>query len=143
MSVAFFSDGVSYKLQNPESTSRWLENIVRSEGKRMGSVNVIFCTDPNLRRLNKKYLDHNFFTDILTFDGSEKPALVEGEVFISVRRVRENSRKYKTPFEQEIHRVIAHGILHLVGYNDKSDTEKALMREKEDAYLSLRRGRST
>ena len=101
-------------------------------------MSYIFCSDKDLVRLNNQYLKHKALTDILTFDYSTDPKSIHGEIYISVQRVKENAGRFKESFDEELHRVIIHGVLHLVGYNDKSPTDKALMREKEEAYLSLR-----
>lgn len=105
----------------------------------MGQINVIFCSDQYLLQLNKGYLKHDYFTDILTFDLSEGAGPLEGDLFISIPRIRENAKLLKVDFSQELHRVIVHGVLHLMGYSDKKSADKARMREKEDAYLSLRK----
>lgn len=104
----------------------------------MTSVNYIFCSDDYLREINIQYLKHKTYTDIVTFNYGTTDQ-IEGDIFISVDRVKENAQKFNTELETELHRVIIHGVLHLIGYSDKSKTEKALMREKEDTYLSLRK----
>lgn len=103
----------------------------------MYALSYIFCSDKYLQEINNQYLKHRTFTDIITFNyGAEEG--IEGDIFISINRVKENANKFKSDFDTELHRVIIHGVLHLIGYNDKTKTEKALMREKEDTYLSLR-----
>jgi len=101
-------------------------------------LNCVFCSDKYLVKLNNQYLKHNTLTDILTFDYSTDPESIHGEIYISIQRVKENAARFNESFDEELHRVIIHGVLHLTGYNDKSTTDKALMREKEEAYLSLR-----
>ncbi len=108
------------------------------EGGSIAAVNFIFCTDAHLLKLNTQYLHHNTLTDIVTFQHSAPGEPLEGDVFISVPRVKQNARAYKVEFDDELSRVIIHGVLHLLGYKDKSASQKAKMRQKEDAYLSLR-----
>jgi rRNA maturation RNase YbeY len=110
---------------------------MRSEHKDIDFVNVIFCSDSFLLDLNKHYLNHDTYTDILTFDYSDASTNVSGDIFISIDRVKENAKQFKTTFLQELHRVIIHGFLHLAGYKDKTRPEQQLMRSKEDIYLSL------
>lgn len=138
-SVHFFNEGIRFKVPHPRKTSTWIKNAVISERRIAGDLNFIFCSDEFLRTVNVTYLEHDFYTDIITFDNSEDGTTLSGDIFISVERVRENADGLELPFEEELHRVIIHGILHLVGYTDKTPNKKALMRKKEDAYLSLRR----
>jgi probable rRNA maturation factor len=135
-SISFFSQKILFKLSHPVITANWLTRISRKENRPIKSLTYVFCSDAYLQALNKKYLHHNSYTDILTFDYSEKTDL-EGEIFISIPRVRENARKYGEPFERELKRVMAHGLLHLLGFNDKNRADKAQMRRKEEACLSL------
>ena len=135
-SISFFSEKIPFKLSSPLKTSNWLKGICVREKYSLRVVNYIFCSDDYLRELNKRYLNHTTYTDILSFDFSEDD-LIQGEIYISIQRVRENARKYKQPFELELKRVIVHGFLHLLGYKDKSSTQKAQMRRKEEACLSL------
>ena len=104
----------------------------------MGEINYIFCSDPYLLEINKQYLGHDYFTDILTFDYSQKP-VVSGDLFISIDTVRENAEYYGATFEEELHRVIVHGLLHLIGYDDHTPEEQKTMREKENYYLDIRK----
>ena len=138
MAIHFFAEGVDFQLPKPRVTTNWVKNAIKKERKTLGSLSFIFCSDTYLLRLNTEYLNHDTLTDILTFPATEDPKLIEGEIYISVDRVRENALKFKTTFDEELHRVIIHGTLHLVGYDDKSVSDKAKMREKEEAYLSLR-----
>ena len=138
MAIHFFAEGVDFELPKPRVTTTWVKNAIKKERKNLGSLSFIFCSDTYLLRLNTQYLKHNTLTDILTFPSTEDPKLIEGEIYISINRVRENALKFKTTFDEELHRVIIHGTLHLVGYDDKSVSDKAKMREKEEAYLSLR-----
>jgi len=138
MSVRFFSEGIDFKLPHPRKTSLWIKSVVKKERKTLNSINYIFCTDLYLLQINQQYLNHNTLTDIVTFDYSQKSSL-NGEIYISIDRVKENSGIFSRPFDEELHRVIIHGVLHLAGYKDKSKTEKALMGKKEEACLSLRK----
>jgi rRNA maturation RNase YbeY len=135
--VRFFSEGLKFSIPGPKKKAAWLSLVIGHEGKSLSCLNVIFCTDAHLSRLNKKYLNHSTLTDILTFQYSAPLEPIEGDLFISIPRVKENARKFNVPFEQELSRVMVHGVLHLLGYSDKSAAEKTKMRLKEDAYLSL------
>lgn len=112
------------------------ELISRETGKKVGAINIIFCSDSYLLEINQKYLQHDTFTDIVTFDYCDDK-FIAGDIYISLDRVEENAIKYKESFEREFHRVIFHGILHLLGYGDKSKEEEKEMRAKEDFYLNL------
>jgi len=136
-SVRFFSEEIPFKLQHPRKTVSWIKDTIRREKKEPGELNFIFCSDEYLRSINSQYLKHDTFTDIVTFDNSEVAGVIEGDVFISIERVKENAITFKSTFLQELNRVIIHGILHLMGYADKTTKDKATMRRKEDAYLSL------
>jgi probable rRNA maturation factor len=136
--ILFFSEGISFKLKNPRKTKSWIKSAIEREHKSLSALNYIFCSDKYLHQINLEYLDHDTLTDIVTFDNSEDDSMIEGDIFISVERVKENSLKFKKTFDDELHRVIIHGALHLIGYSDKSAVAKKQMRKKEDAYLSLR-----
>ncbi|MEJ1236830.1 rRNA maturation RNase YbeY [Chryseolinea sp. T2] len=136
-SIQFFNKGTTFKLPSPRKTSNWIHKIAQTEGYGIGELNYIFCSDKFLLGINQQYLDHDTFTDIITFDLSEGD-FIEGEIYISIPRVRENSRIQKVSFHDELDRVIIHGLLHLLGYSDKGPRKKALMRKKEDACLALR-----
>ena len=138
MNVHFFAEGTDFKLPHPRKTSNWINTVAREEKKSIISINYIFCTDSYLLQMNQGYLNHDTLTDIITFDYSEKSNL-EGEVYISIERVKENSEIFNRPFDEELHRVIIHGLLHLMGFGDKSAVEKTRMRKKEEACLSLRK----
>jgi probable rRNA maturation factor len=137
--IDFFSEGINqFKVPKPIRTRRWIRSVIRKEKRTLSHLNFIFCSDEYLLSINQQYLRHNTFTDIITFDNSEEPRTIEGDIFISVERVRENADTRQIAFEDELNRVMVHGVLHLIGYKDKSNDDKALMRKKEDAYLSLR-----
>ena len=135
--INYFSEKIRFKLANSKRTTSWIKSVIKKEGAKINSLNYIFCSDDYLREVNIQYLNHKTFTDIITFNYNPTEREIEGEIYISVDRVRENAETFKTDFKIELHRVIIHGVLHLLGFNDKTKTEKSLMREKEDTYLSL------
>lgn len=114
----------------------WLSNVCVSENKVCGPISIIFCSDDYLLEVNKEYLDHDYYTDIITFDYTINNE-VSGDLFISIDRVKENSTTFDVTFQKELYRVLVHGVLHLCGYGDKSVSEEKIMRSKEDFYLSL------
>ena len=152
MPIHFHSQNISFTLKNKKSACRskasasagrelkvWLSKTVSSEKKSLGNLNFVFCSDNYLLQLNQTYLQHNTYTDIITFDYSDKkisPSIISGDIFISIERVKENAEKFQVPFLKELHRVMIHGVLHLMGYKDKTKKDKMLMREKEDFYLA-------
>jgi len=137
-SFHFFYEDVDFHFTAIRNTKSWLRKVIKAENKKLGELNYIFCSDPFLADVNLQYLNHTTLTDIITFDTSEDVQLIEGEIYISVERVKENAQKYKVTFDRELHRVMVHGVLHLLGYSDKTSQQKKIMRKKEDAYLSLR-----
>lgn len=129
-----FNYELDFKLTNEECTSEWIKSVINAEEYEPGEINYIFCDDAYLLKLNIKFLNHNTLTDIISFDynvGKE----IHGDIFISVDRVKENASKYNVPFQEELNRVIVHGVLHFCGYNDKSIDESKLMRDKENYYI--------
>ncbi|HEX8059962.1 MAG TPA: rRNA maturation RNase YbeY [Cyclobacteriaceae bacterium] len=138
MAIQFSSHRTRFKLPYPKKTSAWIEKVVKAENARIGSLSYVFCTDKYLLGINQQYLNHDTLTDIITFDYTEKGSkALDGEIFISVQRVRENAHKLGIDFSLELHRVIVHGVLHLVGYKDKSVVEEKEMRRREDKYLKV------
>ena len=135
--IRYFQEDIRFELKQKRLNNSWLKMVAGSEVRRLGAVNIIFCSDPYILNINLQYLSHDYFTDIITFDYSQKP-VVSGDLFISVDSVRENSVFYGTEFNEELHRVIVHGILHLIGYDDHTDKDTAVMRSKENYYLALR-----
>ena len=135
--LKFFSEEIDFKLPFPQKTSNWIKTICKSDGYDIGDLSYIFCSDDYLLEINKQYLDHDYYTDIITFDNSEEDGKVEADIYVSVDRVRENAAEFGSDFETEMHRVLIHGLLHLIGYNDTSDELKAQMRAKEDECLLL------
>jgi len=134
--IQFFLDNVDFSLRNTEVLTDWLIQLARNEGKNIDEVNVILVSDDRLLEINREFLKHDYYTDIITFQNEGKE--LSGEIYISVDRVKENSKTNDIVADEEFHRVLAHGFLHMLGYKDKSDEEKMIMRSKEDFYLNLR-----
>lgn len=132
-----FNYEIDFNLDNPDFTSKWISKVIQNEKFTEGEINYIFCSDDYLLKKNIKYLKHNTLTDIISFDYS-MGHVISGDIFISIDRVNDNANDFKTTFDEELHRVIIHGVLHFIGYKDKTSDEKKLMREKEDHYLSKR-----
>ena len=135
--VSYFFEETDFKFKNRRLNNAWLKTVAGSEIKKLGDINIIFCSDNYILDVNQRYLQHDYFTDIITFDYCEGDVL-SGDLFISVDSVRENSVFYGTDFENELNRVIVHGLLHLIGYDDHSDEDIRTMREKENYYLEIR-----
>lgn len=135
--VSYFSEDIDFVFKGRTLNNKWLKLVAESEIRRLGDIAIIFCSDNYILDVNLKYLHHDYFTDIITFDYCEGDKL-SGDLFISIDSVKENASFYGTEFEDELNRVIVHGILHLVGYDDHSPEDKKTMRAKEDYYLSLR-----
>ena len=131
-----FNYELSFQLDNEERYSQWIQDVIISERKELGEINYIFCDDEYLLNINKQYLDHDYYTDVISFDYTEND-LISGDVFISIDRVRENAKDYNVEFEEELKRVIIHGVLHYCGYCDKSEAEEQLMRNKEEEKIRL------
>ena len=134
--MILFHSETNFQLKQKSAVKIWVKETIAKEGKTPKDINFIFCDDRFLYEKNKSSLGHDSYTDIITFDYSEKD-LISGDIFISIDRVKENSSLFNTSFENELSRVIIHGILHLLGYKDKSEKEKKIIRAKEDFYLSL------
>ena len=137
-SINFFEEDIQYKLKNKTGVKQWIKATIEAEGFRLKELNYIFCSDQYLLQINQQYLDHDTYTDIVTFDNSEKEGIIEGDIFISIDRIRENAIKFNSGEANELHRVIIHGALHLLGYQDKKAESKKIMTGKEDQYLLLR-----
>lgn len=135
--ISYFTEDIKFNFKSKRLTNRWLTLVAESEIRRIGEISVIFCSDAYIISVNQRYLQHDYYTDIITFDYCEEDRL-SGDLFISIDTVRENSSEYGTEFEDELNRVIVHGILHLIGYDDHTPEDVAEMRKKEDYYLSLR-----
>jgi probable rRNA maturation factor len=132
--VFFHQEDLNFQLGDEARISAWLQEVIRAEEGHPGEVNVIFCSDPFLLDLNQRYLQHDTLTDIITFP--QEGAAVSGDLYISIDRVRDNAATFEVPFDQELSRVMVHGVLHLCGYDDGSPEEKAAMRAQEDHYLA-------
>jgi rRNA maturation RNase YbeY len=134
--ISFYSEKEGFKVKEVLKKKKWLKKLAENEGFKISELSYIFMDDEALLRINIEYLQHDTYTDIITFDNSEKKGKIEGDIFISVDRVNENATKFKVDFETELRRVLAHGLLHLCGYKDKKKDEETLMRAKEDFYLN-------
>jgi len=134
--IFFYTENLTFELNNTLKIKDWLSKIIEQEGQTLSLLNFIFCDDEFLHQINVNYLNHDTLTDIITFPLAELPKIA-GEIYISIPRVQENAVTFDTTFENELHRVLAHGVLHLCGYLDKSDEEAQLMRRKEEAALQL------
>ena len=139
MPIHYFYEQIDFKIETPRKASTWITLVAKTEKKEIGDLTYVFCSDDYLLSLNQQFLKHNTLTDIITFDYSEGKNELSGEIYISIDRVADNAAKFKTDFQDELHRVMIHGVLHLVGYKDKKPAEKARMRKKEEACLSLRK----
>ena len=135
--ISFYNEQTEFGFKKKTSTRQWLKRVVESEIKKLGNISVIFCSDPYILDINIKYLGHDYFTDIITFNYCEGNK-ISGDLFISIDTVRDNAEFYGSSFEDELDRVIVHGVLHLIGYDDHSQEDIKTMRSKEDYYLSLR-----
>jgi len=135
----FFSEKKSFSIPNKKKIRVLIKELCLSEKKDLSFLNLIFCSDEYLLEINKKHLNHDYFTDVITFDFSEDNKNIEGDVYISVDRVADNAIKYKQEKDSELIRTIIHGTLHLFGYKDKTKKEKEIMTSKENKYLSLYR----
>lgn len=134
--IYFFYEHTDFRLDNPDKISNWLQNISQSYDFEIQQLNYIFCNDEYLHQINLEYLDHDTYTDIITFDNSEQIQKIEGDIFISIERVQDNSQAFKVSFEQELQRVAVHGLLHLLGFKDKTKDEQTLMRLKENEAIA-------
>lgn len=132
--ITFLTEDITFGLKEKLKHKAWLKDVAKAEGFTIGELNYIFCSDAYLLDINQKYLSHDTLTDIVTFDNSEDPKMIEGDIFISIERVRENAIKFDTK-GSELQRVMVHGLLHLAGYKDKDKAQKELMRNKENEHL--------
>lgn len=134
MAIHFHEKEISAGIKNKNLLKKWLKDLILHEHASPGQINIVFTSDSNVLELNKKYLSRDYLTDIITFDYTENQ-VVEGDLFISITRVKENSERFDVTFHMELKRVIVHGIMHLLGYGDRNEKEKSLMRQMEDRYL--------
>ncbi len=135
--ISYHFENTDFVFRERDLNNRWLRTVAESEMKRIGNIAIIFCSDAYLLDVNRKYLGHDYFTDIITFDYCEGERL-SGDLFISVDSVRENAVEYGTEFANELNRVMVHGLLHLIGYDDHTEEDVKTMREKENQYLGIR-----
>ena len=133
----YYHSECDFQLKDKQSITKWLKDAISTEDKELGEINYIFCDDQYLLKKNQEYLQHDTFTDIITFDYTEENRL-SADIFISIERVKENAITFAVPFETELRRVIIHGVLHLMGYKDKSEEDAETMRSKENFYLSIK-----
>ena len=134
MPIKFFTEDTKFNLRNKNPIKNWVHSVITSVNKETGNINFIFTSDKYLLKINKEYLSHKYYTDIITFNYCENE-IISGDIFISIETVKNNSSRFNITIIEELHRVIIHGILHLLGFDDQSDEEKAVMREKENYYL--------
>lgn len=139
MQISFHAADVQLPRFNKKKTTDWIKSIVKDYKVSFSELSYVFCSDAYLLSINKEFLKHNTLTDIITFRLSEKGEPIEAEIYISVERVAENAVRFQVGNDQELHRVIIHGVLHLLGFKDKKPSEKTLMRKTEEACLSLRK----
>ena len=136
--INFFTEEIDYSLTHKTMLRSWISSVIKDNHKGLSCLNYIFTSDQYLLNMNRTYLDHDTFTDIITFDQSAHNDQIEADIYISVDRIRENSKNLHIPFQDELHRVMIHGVLHLIGFDDKSESERQEMRKKENHYLALR-----
>lgn len=134
--IHFFAEDIDFALPYPTATAAWLWQVIQQEGYTLAQLNVVFCSDQGLHAYNLQYLQHDTLTDVLSFDYSDMPSTLEGDIYISTERVQENALRLELPWLQELHTVMVHGVLHLLGYDDHTPEDKALMRQKEAAYTA-------
>ena len=134
MAITFDSDNIDFPNIKKRETSTWIKKIANSFNKKIGDIGYLFCNDEKILEINRQYLDHDFYTDIISFDYSEGD-IISGDIFISLDTVRSNSQKYNTDYQEELYRVIIHGVLHLCGLDDKLEEDAIRMRESENSAL--------
>ena len=132
--IHFFFEDTKFDLRNRAILKKSIEHIFKKEGRPLSFINYVFCTDKKILEINRQFLKHNFYTDIITFDLSDGED-IQAEIYISIDRIKENAKAFKCPFKKELVRVLIHGALHLCGYDDKHKKEKSIIRKKEDYYL--------
>ncbi|MEJ2904017.1 rRNA maturation RNase YbeY [Pedobacter panaciterrae] len=136
-SINFFTEDTNYTIKKKTVIKDWLKSAIAAEGYLLKELNFILCSDEYLLRINQDYLNHDTYTDVITFDNSEELKTIVGDIFISIERIKENAATFKHTVEQELCRVMIHGALHLLGYKDKTKAAKTLMTAREDHYLAL------
>tara|TARA_B110000037_G_scaffold22746_2_gene25762 strand:- start:4160 stop:4576 length:417 start_codon:yes stop_codon:yes gene_type:complete len=135
--ITFHNEDIKFNLKNKRLLKSWIKDSTQNENCSVGNLTYVFCSDEHLLNMNKEHLNHNYYTDIITFNYNVEKQ-ISGDFFISIDRVDENANQQNNKFTDELHRVLIHGVLHLVGYNDKTDLQQAEMTSKEDYYLNLR-----
>lgn len=136
--IHFFTEDLNYRIRDIRKIRAWITAAIIKEGGELENINFILTSDSFLHKINVAYLNHDTYTDIITFEYNERGEAILSDIYISIDRCRENAKSYKVGLKNEIHRILIHGVLHLLGYKDKSKEEKQLMTSKEDYYLSLR-----
>jgi probable rRNA maturation factor len=136
-SINFFTEDTNYTLKQKIKLRHWIKSTIEHYLYKLEVINYIFTSDKYLLELNKEYLAHNTFTDIITFNQSSEPKIIAADIYISIERIKENAKKLNLSFSEELHRVMIHGVLHLLGFTDKEESEKEVMRKKENHYLAL------
>jgi rRNA maturation RNase YbeY len=136
MPITFFSEQVLFTLKNKIKIRNWINNSIENEQSILGSVNYIFTSDKYLLDINKEYLNHDYFTDIITFNYCHENQ-INGDIYISIDTVKNNSQRFDVSFVDELHRVMIHGVLHLIGFDDLTEEQKEIMRQKENEYLEI------
>ena len=134
--ISFYSESIDFQTENTSLYSKWIDESIQKESFSTGEISIIFTSDEYLLNLNRESLNHDYYTDIITFDYCQDN-IINGDLFISIDRVKDNAKQFEEPFDKELSRVIIHGVMHLCGYKDKTHEEEQLMREKENFYLSL------
>jgi rRNA maturation RNase YbeY len=134
LAIHFFSETTKFRFNRKRITTNWLKKVITSYKREPGDISVVFCSDEQLLEINKQYLKHSYFTDVITFNYNYND-VISGDIYISIDRISENARNFNVSFDKELNRVIVHGILHLLGFNDKKSSEKEKMRELEDLHL--------
>lgn len=137
MAIRFFEEDTSFRLVKKNTYKKWLRTVAKAEGYEINELLYIFCSDEYLHKINLSYLNHDTYTDIITFDQSETKNTIEGEIYVSIDRIRDNASNLNQPFQHELMRVISHGLLHLCGYKDKTKEQSDLMRIKEEGCIKL------
>lgn len=132
--INYFFEDTNFKFNKRRATSKWLKSAITLENKKLGDISIIYCSDDYLLEINKQYLSHDYYTDVITFNYCEGD-LISGDIFISVDTIKANAEEYGASFENELCRVMVHGLLHLIGYDDDCESNQLIMRQKEDFYL--------
>ncbi len=133
--IQYHTEAIDFNLPNSDQLTNWIKTTIKTEKNELSTLNFIFCNDTYLHTINVDYLNHDTFTDVITFPYTKADEPIQGDIYISLDRIKENATKFGVPFLKELKRVMIHGVLHLCGYGDKSEKEAAIMRAKENFYL--------